>query len=150
MADKIAEMKKLMVEALLERQGRCFVHVVPSVSDEGAVLPSEYIERDSCTLALNLSTQAPVVNDWGVEVATQFGGRPFSCSIPWSAVVQVFDPEQKAAVLAWLYPVQEAEEAAEAGDEVQPAEDQAGEGDDESAEGADKGGKRASHLKVIK
>lgn len=150
MADKIAEMKKLMVEALLERQGRCFVHVVPSVSDEGAVLPSEYIERDSCTLALNLSTQAPVVNDWGVEVATQFGGRPFSCSIPWSAVVQVFDPEQKAAVLAWLYPVQEAEEAAEAGDEVQPAEEQAGEGDDESAEGTDKGGKRASHLKVIK
>jgi stringent starvation protein B len=147
MADKIAEMKKLMVEALLERQGRCFVHVVPSVSDEGAVLPSEYIERDSCTLALNLSTQAPVVNDWGVEVATQFGGRPFSCVIPWSAVVQVFDPEQKAAVLAWLYPVQEAEEAAEDADTAPSSESETGEDDGGDAEG---GGKRASHLKVIK
>ena len=150
MADKIAEMKKLMVEALLERQGRCFVHVVPSVSDEGAVLPSEYIERDSCTLALNLSTQAPVVNDWGVEVATQFGGRPFACAIPWSAVVQVFDPEQKAAVLAWLYPVQEAEEAVEDAGQAQLSEDQAGESDGDGAESADKAGKRPSHLTVIK
>jgi stringent starvation protein B len=151
MADKIADMKRLMVEALLERQGRCFVHVVPSVSEEGAVLPSEYIERDSCTLALNLTTQAPVINDWGVEVATQFGGRPFECSIPWSAVVQVFDPEQKAAVLAWLFPVQETEEAAEepAGETAPGEEDEAG-GDSGSDEGAGKSGKRAGHLKVIK
>jgi len=148
MSDKIAQMKKLMVDALLERQGRCFVHVVPSVSEEGAVLPSEYIERDSCTLALNLASQAPVVSDWGVEVATQFGGRPFSCSVPWSAVVQVFDPEQKAAVLAWLFPVQEAAEEAEDGDEVPEQEADQGTGgeDQESA----KDSKRASHLKVIK
>ena len=148
MSDKIAQMKKLMVEALLERQGRCFVHVVPSVSEEGAVLPSEYIERDSCTLALNLATQAPVVSDWGVEVATQFGGRPFSCSVPWSAVVQVFDPEQKAAVLAWLFPVQETtEEAGEA--DAGPAPEQAGGAGEEDQEAAGTG-KRAGHLKVIK
>ena len=148
MADKIGDMKRLMVEALLERQGRCFVHVVPSVSEAGAVLPSEYIERDSCTLALNLTTQAPVINDWGVEVATQFGGRPFSCSIPWSAVVQVFDPEQKAAVLAWLFPVHEAEEE---GEEVS-REPEAGDGDEAAGTESDSGkaGKRPSHLKVIK
>jgi len=152
MSDKIAEMKKLMVEALLERQGRCFVHVVPSVSEEGAVLPSEYIERDSCTLALNLATQAPVVSDWGVEVATQFGGRPFSCSVPWSAVVQVFDPDQKAAVLAWLFPVQEDAEAAETDAHAEESEPEAGEGADADGgdEDAGKAGKRASHLKVIK
>jgi len=153
MADKIAEMKKLMVEALLERQGRCFVHVVPSVSDEGAVLPSEYIERDSCTLALNLATQAPVVSDWGVEVATQFGGRPFACSVPWSAVVQVFDPEQKAAVLAWLFPVQEdadAEEAEQPAGDDRPETEAGAEADDGAEPGSGKAGKRASHLKVIK
>ncbi|HKJ70900.1 MAG TPA: ClpXP protease specificity-enhancing factor SspB [Gammaproteobacteria bacterium] len=149
MPDKIAEMKKLMVEALLERQGRCFVHVVPSVSEEGAVLPSEYIERDSCTLALNLATQDPVVSDWGVEVSTQFGGRPFSCSVPWSAVVQVFDPEQKGAVLAWMFPVQEAEEPA---DEPAGADQpETGSGDEGGGEGEPgKAGKRPSHLKVIK
>lgn len=146
MPDKIAQMKKLMVDALLERQGRCFVHVVPSVSDEGAVLPSEYIERDSCTLALNLD-QGPVVSDWGVEVATQFGGRPFSCSVPWSGVVQVFDPEQKAAVLAWLFPVQEAAE--EAGESADASEQEPEEGSGDGQESA-KADKRASHLKVIK
>lgn len=145
MADKIAEMKKLMVEALLERQGRCFVHVVPSVSEEGAILPSEYIERDSCTLALNLATQAPVVEEWGLEVATQFGGRPFTCSVPWSAIVQVFDPEQKAAVLAWLFPVQEEAEAS--GDTETDGE----QGEDaEAGDGSAPSGQRASHLKVIK
>lgn len=147
MPDKIAQMKKLMVDALLERQGRCFVHVVPSVSEEGAVLPSEYIERDSCTLALNLASQAPVVSDWGVEVATQFGGRPFSCSVPWSGVVQVFDPDQKAAVLAWLFPVQEAAE--EAGESADASEQEPEEGGGDEQESA-KADKRASHLKVIK
>ncbi|MEF8793401.1 ClpXP protease specificity-enhancing factor SspB [Thiohalorhabdus sp.] len=148
MPDKIAQMKKLMVDALLERQGRCFVHVVPSVGEEGAVLPSEYIERDSCTLALNMASQAPVVSDWGVEVATQFGGRPFSCSVPWSAVVQVFDPEQKAAVLAWLFPVQEG--AADAGETPEVSEEKPDQGAGDEAQDAAKVGQRPSHLKVIK
>ena len=151
MVDKVAEMKRLMVEALLEHQGRCFVHVVPSVGEEGSVLPADYIERDSCTLALNSATQAMGTSEWGLEVTTRFGGRPFSCSVPWSAVVQVFDPEQRAAVLAWLFPVQEeaAEDAESSGPETEGADD-GPEVEESSAERSDSARKRASHLKVIK
>jgi stringent starvation protein B len=145
MADKIAQMKRMMVEALLEKQGRCFVHVVPSVAEEALALPDEYWERDSCTLALNLATQAPVVNDWGVEVETRFSGRAFNCEVPWSGVVQVFDPEQRAAVLAWLFPVQEEGEEATADDDADAAETDSPAGEDEES-----ARKRASHLKVIK
>jgi len=148
MADKIAAMKRLMVEALLERQGRCFVHVVPSVGEEAAALPSEYMERDSCTLALNMATQVPVVNDWGVEVATRFGGRPFDCAVPWSAVVQVFDPEQQAAVLAWLFPVQDKTDTEDSSEDTVQDTETASEAE-ETAEGKD-GPKKAGHLKVIK
>jgi stringent starvation protein B len=144
MADKIAQMKQLMVEAVLERQGRCFIHVVPSVAEEALALPDEYLERDSCTLALNLATQTPVVNDWGVEVETRFGGRPFTCEVPWSAVVQVFDPDQRAAVLAWLYPVQEEPEEGEEAEEAEP--EPSGAETDASQDRR----QRASHLKVIK
>lgn len=151
MADKISAMKRLMVEALLERQGRCFVQVVPSAAEEGVGLPAEYIEQDGCTLALNTGTQSPGISDWGVEVATQFGGRPFTCAIPWSAVIQVLDPEQKGAVLAWLFPVQE--EA----DDSEGTQAPSGSGDEsQEEEGADpvagQEGKtrRSSHLKVIK
>lgn len=149
MADKIAEMKRLMVEALLERQGRCFLQVVPSAAEEGLGLPSEYIERDSCTLALNTGTQSPGITEWGVEVATQFGGRPFVCSVPWSAVIQVLDPEQKGAVLAWLFPVQDREEGPE-----EDGSGSVGDAEGETGEGArgEQGGKarRSGHLKVIK
>ncbi|MFA9461427.1 ClpXP protease specificity-enhancing factor SspB [Thiohalorhabdus methylotrophus] len=147
MADKIAEMKRLMVEALLERQGRCFVHVVPSVGEEASALPPEYLDRDSCTLALNMVTQVPVVNEWGIEVSTRFGGRAFNCVVPWSAVVQVFDPEQQAAVLAWLFPVQESgDEETQAEDVAEDTETASEEPEKEEGEGS----RRASHLKVIK
>ncbi|KPV39507.1 hypothetical protein AN478_10130 [Thiohalorhabdus denitrificans] len=147
MADKIAEMKRLMVEALLERQGRCFVHVVPSVGEEASALPAEYLDRDSCTLALNMATQVPVVNEWGVEVSTRFGGRAFNCAVPWSAVVQVFDPDQQAAVLAWLFPVQEGADSEDGSEEA--AADTEGASEDTSND-TGREGKRAGHLKVIK
>ncbi len=149
MADKIAEMKRLMVEALLEHQGRCFVHIVPSMGEEGSALPTEYLERDSCTLALNVATQAPVVTEWGVEVATRFGGRTYTCAAPWSAVVQVFDPDQKAAVLAWLFPLQEEQPLgdAEPGDARENGRAQL---DTEREDTGGSGSKRAGHLKIIK
>lgn len=149
MADKISAMKRLMVEALLERQGRCFVQIVPSAAEEGVGLPAEYIERDGCTLALNTGTQAPAISDWGVEVGTQFGGRPFTCVIPWSAVVQVLDPEQKGAVLAWLFPVQEGSDDSQGGEADSDTGDDAQEEDADSVAGEEKA-RRSSHLKVIK
>lgn len=134
MSDKIAQMKRLMTEAILERQGRCFVQVVPSAAEETIRLPADFFEQDSCTLALNLATMAPSVDDWGLEVATRFNGQPFTCVVPWSAVVQIFDPEDQAAVLAWLFPVQED------GEEVT----------EESEQDAARGDSRSSHLRVIK
>ncbi len=148
MTDKIAEMKRLMVEVLLERQGRCFLQILPSASEEGAVLPSEYIERDSCTLALNAGTQLPEISSWGVEVATQFGGRPFTCAVPWSAIIQILDPEQKAAALAWLFPLQDRDQpqadpsSAQAGSENGLKEGEAPELDSKDP--------RFGHLRVIK
>ncbi|NWM35077.1 hypothetical protein GY658_26085, partial [Escherichia coli] len=87
------------------------------------------------------ATSTPQSLTTGAWLATQFGGRPFSCSVPWSGVVQVFDPEQKAAVLAWLFPVQEAAE--EAGDAAEPPEQEPDEGAGDGQESA-KADKRAS------
>lgn len=142
-SEKIAQMKRLMAEALLEEQGRCFLHIIPSQADGPIQLPPEHVERDSCTLALNLRTQDPQIDDWGVVLATSFGSRPFTCEVPWSAVVQVFDPEQKAAVLTWLFPL-EGQEASAEEETSDTAERPSGE-----AAGEDKE-KRRSHLKVIK
>jgi stringent starvation protein B len=144
-SEKISQMKRLMAEALLEEQGRCFLHIIPSQADGPIQVPPEHLERDSCTLALNLRTQDPQIDDWGVVLATSFGSRPFTCEVPWSAVVQVFDPEQKAAVLTWLFPLEGGEAESEA------AEETSGSGEHPSGEEAegDKD-KRRSHLKVIK
>jgi hypothetical protein len=142
-SDKIAQMKRLMTEALLEEQGRCFLHIVPSQADGPIQLPPEHLERDSCTLALNLRTQDPQIDAWGVVLATSFGSRPFTCEVPWSAVVQVFDPEQKAAVLTWLFPLEEGE--------TQQAEETSGDGEHPTEGAAEEGTeKRRGHLKVIK
>ncbi len=160
-SEKVTLMKRLMVEAILEQQGRCFIHVIPSSGDQPSVLPRQYLDKDACTLALNLYTQNPALSDWGVSVITQFSGHPFKCEVPWSAVVQVFDPEQQGAVLAWLFPIQESktaqsEEDYTSSDRGTPAVEDTDEQDAThslsgvSENSAPSKPRQGSHLKVIK
>lgn len=69
----------------------------------GVAVPERF--ADDPVLALNLSWRFPqtnmVLNDRGVAATLRFGGVPFRCQIPWSAIWAVATPDSELLKI-WL------------------------------------------------
>ena len=103
----IADLKLVVVTALLERED--FIFVVVDPSHPNIRLPDFLIEAAQ-PVGLNIGYRMPVpipdleVGDDGIEGTLSFSRQPFPCAIPWEAVLQVSVGEEH---LVWVVPPRE-------------------------------------------
>ena len=81
------ELRDALEDAL--SRGKVYVHLNPRI--HGVVLPSHLMDRDSVPLVM--AWQAPgidlVLGVERIEATLRFGGKPFRCCIPWSALLAI-------------------------------------------------------------
>ena len=91
--------KKQVALALLE-QTTAFVHLDPRL--QGVVVPMTFKSRGQLVLQVGLNMAVPIpdlrVEDDGLSCTLSFSGRPFWCSIPWSAVYAVVGEDGRGMV----------------------------------------------------
>ncbi len=94
--------KREVAEAILARAA---LHVHLDPRRPGVVVPAHLASQPSLILAVGRTgMQVPipdlVVDDDGVRGTLSFGGRPFACTVPWSAVFALVDPSSKGRVFS--------------------------------------------------
>ena len=116
--------KKEVALALLE-QTTAFVHLDPRL--QGVVVPMTFKSRGQLELQVGLNMAVPIpdlrVEDDGLSCTLSFSGRPFWCSIPWSAVYAVVGEDGRGMVWPEDLPPELAQQQQQQAAAPAPAED---------------------------
>lgn len=96
----MSELKKQLVEQMFGA-GPVNVHV--DARRDGVIVPEHFRGQPNLVLAIGrkgLAIPIPdlVVDDQGVRGTLSFKGKPFACTLPWSAVYALVDESQKGRV----------------------------------------------------
>ena len=91
--------KKDVVAALLEK-ATVFLHLDPR--KQGVVVPQHFRGQPQLVLQVGYAMAVPIpdlkIDDDGVTCTLSFGGRPFWCSMPWSAIYAMVGEDGRGMV----------------------------------------------------
>lgn len=116
-------------------------------------VPASHKDNSSLNLIFNLNFKRPIdITEEGIFASLAFSGRPYQCSIPFSAVWAIYDPKMKNGQV-WEESIPEDMNLADQEMVVQPEKPplKAVKSNRKPAEDSKTEGKRdRSHLRVIK
>lgn len=114
-------------------------HVVVDATAPGVCVPTDFVEDGRIVLNVSYTaTQGLVMGNDAIEFQARFGGRPFSVSVPATAVLAIYARETGEGMVFGESP--ESVEATEASPDAVPTDE----------EPAPPKGPDRSHLKVVK
>ena len=92
--------KKQVMDALLTQASSVFVHLDPR--REKVVVPPQFRKQPMLVLEVGLNMRVPIpdleIDEEGVGCTLSFGGRPYWCQMPWSAVFALVTSEKRGMV----------------------------------------------------
>lgn len=92
--------KKQVMDALLEQASSVFVHLDPRRAK--VVVPPQFRKQPMLVLEIGTNMRVPIpdleFDDEGIGCTLSFGGRPYWCRMPWSAVFALVTSEQRGMV----------------------------------------------------
>lgn len=157
--------KQSVLERLLDLG---MVMVTLDARCDGVEVPAGFSQDPQLRLNLSLKFGQPMeMANWGIDARLTFGGHPYDCRLPWSAVYVIFShasgqpfvfpedvPEEVLAEVTQVAAIQEASfEAAETAMRPQLTVVRNEESDTESDEdepAPEPIGRRRGHLRVVK
>lgn len=92
--------KKQVMDALLMQASSVFVHLDPR--RDKVVVPPQFRKQPMLVLEIGMNMRVPIpdleIDSDGIGCTLSFGGRPYWCRMPWSAVFALVTNEQRGMV----------------------------------------------------